>query len=172
MQLNLQLQGAEPVIGTEVLLTMIGLSILPISELRGAIPYAYFRGVPLPEAYIICVTANAFVSPLVYIFLSSVHKLFYRFRWYRTLFEKTVDRARKKIEKKVEKYEYIGVMLFVAIPLPITGAYTGTLGAWVLGLGKKRTVLAACAGVIISGLIVSLVLMFGIEVLSIFIKDV
>ncbi|MCF7945439.1 MAG: small multi-drug export protein [Spirochaetia bacterium] len=155
-----------------VLLKMLFLSVLPISELRGAIPYAYFKGVPLFEAYLICVAANALVAPLVYIFLSSAHHLFYKMGWYRTLFHKTVERARMKIETKVRKYEYLGVMLFVAIPLPITGAYTGTLGAWVLGLGKKRTILAAFAGVIISGTIVSLVLLFGIEVLSIFIKDV
>ncbi len=153
------------------LLITVGLSLLPISELRGAIPFAYFNGVPLLQAFFISVGANALVSPLVYIFLSTFHKLFSRMKWYRNLFIRTVEHARKKTERKVRKYGYWGVMFFVAVPLPITGAYTGTLGAWILGLDWKRTCIAAAAGVVISGTVVSAIIFFGIEPLFILLKN-
>ncbi len=146
-------------------------ALLPISELRGALPYAYFNGMSIQASYLLSVGINACVAPLVYIFLSSVHKLFYRWEWYSKLFDRFVQRARLRIEEKVKKYEYLGVMLFVAIPLPITGAYTGTLGAWVLGLEWKRTCLAVLGGVIISGLIVSTIILMGVGTHSIFIKS-
>ena len=90
--------------------------------------------------------------------------------WYRKLFERIIERSRKKIHNRVERFGYLGLMLFVAIPLPITGAYTGTLGAWVLGLEPKKTFLAVLGGVIISGIIVTLISYLGIEAFSLFIK--
>lgn len=146
------------------------LSILPISELRGGIPYLVAQGYSLYLAYPLCVGLNFLVAPITYIFLNTLHKLFSRFDWYMRLFEKLVMRARHKIEQQVNKYGYWGILLFVAIPLPVTGAYTGTLGAWILGLSKRKTILAVAGGVIIAGIIVSLVMYFGIETLNIFIK--
>jgi uncharacterized membrane protein len=63
-------------------------------------------------------------------------------------------------------------MLFVAVPLPITGAWTGTLGAWILGLGRRKTITAVAGGVIISGIIVSVIVGFGVEALGFLIKHV
>jgi uncharacterized membrane protein len=146
------------------------LSLLPISELRGAIPYALTRGMSIPVAYVYCVALNALVGPLLYLFLFSVHKLLSLMEWYRNVFGKLIERARNKIHGRVEKFGYFGVMFFVAIPLPITGAYTGTLGAWVLGLEPKKTFLAVLGGVIISGIIVTLISYLGIEAFSFFIK--
>ncbi len=146
------------------------LSILPISELRGAIPFALTQGMSIPIAYFYCVLLNALVGPLVYLFLFSVHKLLSLWAWYKRTFDKLIERARLKIHAKVERFGYWGVMLFVAIPLPITGAYTGTLGAWVLGLDSKRTFLAVLAGVTISGIIVTTISYLGIEAFSFFIK--
>jgi len=116
------------------------------------------------------VGANALVAPLVYLFLSSLHKLLERWEPYRRLFDRIVERSRRKVHAKVEKYGYAGLILFVAIPLPITGAYTGTLGAWVLGMDRRKTVLAVFVGVIIAGIIVSTVFTLGIRALYFFIK--
>jgi uncharacterized membrane protein len=146
------------------------LSLLPISELRGAIPFAITQGMSIPVAYMYCVALNALVGPLLYLFLFSVHKLLSLWGWYKRTFDRLIQRARDKIHAKVEKFGYWGVMLFVAVPLPITGAYTGTLGAWVLGLDAKRTFLAVLAGVIISGAVVTLISYLGIEAFSFFIK--
>jgi len=147
------------------------LSLLPISELRGAIPYAIANGLSPVFTWFYCVILNAAVGPLVYIFLSTFHKFLIRFTWYQNLFERFVEKTRHKVENKVKNYGYLGITLFVAIPLPITGAYTGTLGSWILGLEPKKTFLSVLIGVIISGTIVLTITYFGIEALSIFTKD-
>jgi uncharacterized membrane protein len=158
------------------------LSILPISELRGGIPFAMANGISWYIAWPFAAAVNALAAPLCWIFLSTVHRLFYGqgihaesepaggFSWYRSLFDRFVDRARQKLHGGVEKWGVLGIALFVAIPLPITGAWTGTLGAWVLGLPKRKTLAAVVLGVIIAGGIVTLVMLLGIEAFRIFIK--
>lgn len=153
------------------IITTILLAMLPISELRGAIPFAYLQGMSIWLAAPLAIFCNALVVPVVYIFLSSLHKVFYKhWNWYQRLFDKTVVRARAKLQEKVNKYGYWGIMLFVAIPLPVTGAWTGTLGAWVLGLDKSKTMLAVCGGVLISGAIVTTIVMLGVGMNSLFVK--
>jgi uncharacterized membrane protein len=146
--------------------------LLPIFELRGAIPYGMAQDLPLLFLVPFCIILNALVGPLVYLFLSTAHKMFAHLSWYSKLFDSAVIRARSKVQAKVDKYGYLGLALFVAIPLPITGAYTGTLGAWVLGMDPKKTFLAVALGVIISGTVVTIVAFLGIEALSLFIKQV
>ena len=154
------------------MLGTVGLSLLPISELRGAIPFAVARGMPVLEAYFIAVVCNALVAPLAFIFLETFHRLFYRWSFYAGIFDRFVERSRHKVHAQVERYGYLGIMLFVAVPLPITGAWTGTLGAWILGLGRRKTMLAVAGGVMISGIIVSVIVGFGVEALGFLIKHV
>jgi uncharacterized membrane protein len=117
-----------------------------------------------------------------WIFLATVHKLFYGagpdgtgpekgWRWYKRFFDRFVERARNKLAGGVAKWGWLGIAVFVAIPLPITGAWTGTLGAWVLGVSKRRTMLAVVLGVIVAGAIVSAVVTLGIGALRLFIKE-
>jgi uncharacterized membrane protein len=158
------------------------LSILPISELRGGIPFALASGVPWYIAWPFAAAANALAAPLCWLFLSTVHRLFYGkpavtgaaaargFAWYRNLFDRLVERAREKLRAGVEKWGALGVAIFVAIPLPMTGAWTGTLGAWVLGLPKGKTLPAVILGVAGAGAIVTAVMLLGIGALRIFIK--
>lgn len=154
------------------MLGTVGLALLPISELRGAIPFAVARGMPILEAFFIAVACNALVAPLAFIFLETFHKLFYRWKFYAGLFDRFVERSRHKVHAQVERYGYLGIMIFVAVPLPITGAWTGTLGAWILGLGRRKTIIAVAGGVIISGIIVSVIVGFGVEALGFLIKHV
>jgi uncharacterized membrane protein len=190
------------------------LSFMPISELRGAIPFALANGVPWYAAWLFAVAMNALVAPICWIFLSTVHKLFYGrvpdggvannggvgdgapepgaasglsarpgalrretvyqggFRWYRKFFDHFVERARKKLHGGVERWGWIALAAFVAVPLPVTGAWTGTLGAWVLGLPKRRTLPAVILGVAAAGIIVTAVALLGIQAFSVFIKKV
>ncbi len=146
-------------------------SILPISELRGAIPYAVSQGFSIPTAALIAVLANATVPLIVFLFLESLHRLFYKIPVYKRFFDRFVEKSRSKVHAKVEKYGYWGLMIFVAIPLPITGAWTGALGAWVLGLSYKKSFFAIAGGVILAGLIVSiLVALWGAGTRTIFFK--
>lgn len=152
------------------LLEIIGLSMLPISELRGGIPLALVYGYNPINAFLICTLANIVIIPLAFIFLETINKLFLHIQWYNRFFHKTLERAQHKIHQSVEKYGYLGLMIFVAIPLPFTGAYTGVLGAWALGMNKKKSFAAISLGVILAGLIVTLVAYYGFHVLDIFIK--
>src|SRR5574344_385296 len=154
---------------SDYLYTVI-LSIIPISELRGVLPYAFFNSIPLWQAYLIATVSNMLVIPIVWIFLSSIHKLLYRLDWYRKLFDRTIERVRKKITGKIDKFGYLGLVIFVGIPLPVTGAWTGTLGAWLLGLDKKKTFLFISLGVWLSGVIVVTLLKLGVGLNSILIK--
>jgi len=152
------------------------LSFMPISELRGAIPFAIANGIPWYWAYPFAVILNALIAPVCWIFLATVHKFLYGaspekgIRLYKNFFNRFVEKARKKLSAGVEKWGWLGITVFVAIPLPITGAWTGTLGAWIMGVSKKRTVIAVTLGVIIAGIIVTAVVIIGIEALNLFIK--
>jgi len=149
----------------------IFLSFLPISELRGAIPFAIANGVPWYTAFAVAVLCNALVAPACWIFLSTLHKLFLKMPWYRNLFERFVERARRKLHDRVERWGWLGIALFVAIPLPVTGAWTGTLGAWVLGISKRKTMMAVIIGVVCSGIIVTSVVLLGAQAFNLFLKE-
>jgi uncharacterized membrane protein len=155
-----------------VLLWTAFLAFLPISELRGAIPFAVAHGLPWYQAYPYAAILNALVAPACWVFLSTLHKLFLKMPWYRNFFDRFVERARKKLRPAVERWGWLGIALFVAVPLPITGAWTGTLGAWVLGLSKRRTMAAVFLGVLTAGAVVSLVTVLGIRALDVFVKQV
>jgi uncharacterized membrane protein len=148
------------------------LSFIPISELRGGIPFAIANGMPWYWAWCLGVFTNALVAPFCWIFLSTFHKLFLNMKWYESFFNKFIERARNKLHGGIEKWGWFGVAIFVAIPFPLTGAWTGTLGAWVLGLSKKKTLLAVIIGVMISGSIVTSVMVFGAKAFDMFIKHV
>ena len=92
--------------------------------------------------------------------------------WYRRLFERFIERAQNKLHEKVERWGWLGIAVFVAIPLPITGAWTGTLGAWVLGISRRKTIVAVILGVVTAGIIVTTVVLLGIQALNLFIKKV
>ena len=147
-------------------------SILPIAELRGGIPYAIFNDIHPLTAYIVCVVANILVFPIVYFFLEVIHPIFLKISFYKNLFDKIVIRTRKKLELKIERYGFWAIMIFVMIPLPVTGVYTGTLASWLFDIPKKRSFLSIVLGVIISGLIMTGISLFSSEVIKdLFIKN-
>jgi len=152
------------------LLTTVFLSFLPISELRGAIPYAVARGVPLSAAFVLAVGCNVLVAPFAFLFLGTLHGLLHRWGFYARLFDRIVEKARGKVGRTVEKYGYWGLLVFVAIPLPVTGAWTGALGAWVLGLHQRKASLYIALGVLAAGIVVSAVVGLGVGALSFLIK--
>ncbi|MBT6808064.1 MAG: small multi-drug export protein [Flavobacteriales bacterium] len=147
-------------------------SILPIAELRGGIPYAIFNDIHPLTAYIVCVVANILVFPIVYFFLEVIHPIFLKISFYNNLFDKIVIRTRKKLGLKIKKYGFWAIMIFVMIPLPVTGVYTGTLASWLFDIPKKRSFLSIVLGVIISGLIMTGISLFSSEVIKdLFIKN-
>jgi len=147
-------------------------SFLPISELRGGIPIALHNGLSVWSAYLICVCVNLLVIPWTYFFLDHLHDIFMKISVYRRIFTHYIEKKRTALEKHIgTKWEFIALMLFVGIPLPITGAYTGTLLAWFFKLPRKKSYTAVGLGVMIAGLIVTLVIQLGLKAFSIFVKS-
>ena len=130
--------------------------MLPIIELRGAIPFATAIGVPPLTAYLISIIGN--MVPIPFIFLFAGKFLF----WGRnkpyiggicTFFLDKGYKAGKKMENKAGFALYLALMLFVGIPLPGTGAWTGSLAACLLGINIKKGTIAVLAGVLLAGVI-------------------
>ena len=147
------------------------LSLLPVSELRGAIPFAVYKGISIYQAFIIAIIANLFVIPFVFFFLDHLHKYFMQNNYYRVVFNKYIEKKRCVLERYIgSKWEFFALVSFVGIPLPITGAYTGTLLAWFFEIPRRKAYIALSLGILISGIIVSLAVFFGIRTLDIFLK--
>lgn len=142
------------------LIVSILLSMSPVSELRGGIPYALSQGFSVSNAYILCVTANIVAAAIIMVFLTYLHSFFMNYKFYQKIFNFFLKRAQqrsKKLESQMGAWGYVALCIFVAIPLPMTGAWTGTLIAWILGLNKLKSIAAIAIGVAIAGVIVTLV---------------
>jgi uncharacterized membrane protein len=137
----------------EIALTLLA-TVSPISELRGGIPLGISLGLDALFTFFIAIIANALIFfPIFFALRLFYDKLLYRI----PLFDKYLNHLRKRGEPVVEKYGFWGLTLFVAIPLPITGAYTGTILAWLLGMDWKKAFPAVGLGVIVAGVIVLLI---------------
>ena len=131
------------------------ISMLPIIELRGAIPVACAMKLPFWVSYVVCILGNLIPVPFILILVEKVIHFMQSSKV--KLFKKVADFLVSKAEKnkdKVTKYATLGLMLFVAIPLPGTGAWTGALVAAVLDMKFKYAMLSIVLGVLIAGLIV------------------
>ena len=143
------------------ILVLIIISMLPILELRGGLIASALLDVNPVLGFIVCVIANIIPIPFILWFITPL------FRKLKTLnkIDKFVDKLERKALKKkeqIEKYEFLGILLFVGIPLPGTGAWTGSLIAALLDMNKKKSFVAAICGVIIAGLIMG-VLSYSIK---------
>ena len=134
------------------------ISMVPVIELRGAIPVGVGMGLPLVPTYIVSIIGNMLPVPFIYLFGRKVLEWGkdkrYIGKWFTWMYEKGI-RAGEKINGK--RGIFIGLMLFVAIPLPGTGAWTGTLAASILNMKFRDSVLAAMGGVLIAGVIMMLI---------------
>ena len=136
------------------------ISMFPIIELRGAIPFGVMWDLNKALIYIICIIGNMLPVPFIYLFARKVlvwgSDKKYIGKFFSFCLEKG-EKGGKKLEEKAKKGGlFIALMLFVAIPLPGTGAWTGTLAASMLNMGFKRSALAVMLGVLIAGILVGL----------------
>lgn len=141
-------------------------SMLPIIECRGAVPLGWGLGMPWWQTALFSIAGNLLPVPFILLFIRGMLK------WMRGCRVKFFNRVAawldRKIEKHkgtIEKYSYWGVMIFVAIPFPGTGAWTGTLIASVLGLDSKKSFLAAVGGVLIATAIMTVVSYGGLGII-------
>ncbi len=139
-------------------LTMFGLAMVPVSELRGAIPLGLAYGIPWYECYILCCIANFIPVPFILLLIKKVIKWMAESKV--EFFKKVSLWIQNKADKnkdKVNRYGVFGLILFVAIPLPMTGAWTGALVAAVTNMKFGRAVICCITGILIAGTIVTLI---------------
>lgn len=144
--------------GKEILVFII--SLMPILELRGGLIAASLLGMSGVSSFIICFLGNIIPIPFILWFITPLFdklKKTKRFSGFVTKFE---NKAMSK-KDQIEKLKYWGLLLFVGIPLPGTGAWTGCLIAALLGMDKKKSMVAATGGVIMAGIIM-MILSFGV----------
>jgi uncharacterized membrane protein len=150
-------------------MVVVAISALPIAELRLAIPFAlglipsqvYPQIIPWQHALPLAIAGNLIPVPLLLLFFGAISRLLSRIGVFKRWFQWLEERARRR-GKVVERYQRIGLALFVAVPLPVTGAWTGSLVATIFGIKFKYAFLAILAGICIAGAIVTSVgLLFG-----------
>jgi len=155
------------------ILELIWITLLPFLELRASIPYGILvKNMGTLTVFLVCVITNILLAPVLYVFLDKFVHLFFYFKPIEKMYNRYVEKTQKKIQKYVDKYGTVGVAIFIGIPLPGSGVYSGAIGSYVLGLGFKKFILAAIAGVLIAGTIVTIVTLIGGNGLAIFIKPV
>lgn len=146
-----------------ILMTFL-VSMVPVIELRGAIPAAVLAGLDIRVALITAIVGNLVPVPFIIIFIRKI------FKWLQAKSQRLGNMVRRMEAKadakkaQVLKYEFWGLMILVAIPLPGTGAWTGALVAAMLDMQLKRAFPAIAAGVVTAGLIVTIAT-YGVSVL-------
>jgi uncharacterized membrane protein len=136
------------------------ISMVPLIELRGAIPYAVGFGLPLVPSYIICILGNMLPVPFIFLFARKVLEWGADKPVIGKFFTFCLEKGHKggvKLQQKAGRGLFAALLLFVGIPLPGTGAWTGTLAASLLDMDFKSSVLAVLCGVVLAGVIMGLV---------------
>lgn len=144
----------------DFVMTML-VSMVPIVELRGGIPYGVASGLPVWLAYIAAVIGNLLPVPFILVY---IRRIFQWIRQHMPRLNRVIDKLEKKAHLKgatMKKYQYLGLAIFVAIPLPGTGAWTGALAAAFLDMRLKKALPAAALGVVVAGFLIS-VITYGI----------
>ena len=136
-------------------------SMIPVAELRLGIPFGVARGLPVWAAYLAAVVGNVLPVPFIVVYIRRIF-LWMRRRlpWLNSLVDKLERKAHLK-GQTVTKYKYLGLALFVAIPLPGTGAWTGSLAAAFLDMPLRKALPSIFAGIVIAGFAIS-ILTFGV----------
>ncbi len=149
-------------------LSVFLISMVPLIELRGAIPIALGMDLPVIPAILVCVLGNMLPVPIIYLFARKFLLWGSKQRYigkFCNFFVVKGERAGRKLTEKTGRWgTFLGLMIFVGIPLPGTGAWTGTLAASFLDIGPKTTALSVCLGVILAGVIMAVVSALGLHI--------
>ena len=135
------------------------ISMMPILELRGALIASALFKIPMVKAIIICVIGNLIPIPFILAFITPIFNWLKKTKWIKPKLERLEEKSMGKSET-IQKYEFIGLMLFVGIPLPGTGAWTGALIASLLNIKIKKAFPAVICGVCIATVIMCIISYF------------
>ncbi|MBT3182061.1 MAG: small multi-drug export protein [Deltaproteobacteria bacterium] len=157
------------------ILILFGITLIPAFELRASIPYGILSGsvhlpfgitvqgmgLSWPIAFIICVISNIILGTILFPLIDHIMRILERIPLIGKLWNKFVLRAQKKVHPYIDRWGTIGVALFIAVPLPGSGSYSGALGAYLLGVSYKRFILANIIGVTLAGIAVTALTVTG-----------
>ena len=136
-------------------LIIIFLTFLPLLELRASIPYGILVAkLPWYEVFILAVIVNIIIGPVIYFCLDKIIHWFFFIKPFHVWYIKKVENAQTRIQSKIDKYGIVGIAIFIGVPLPGTGVYTGALASYALNLGYIRFLYATILGVLIAGIAV------------------
>jgi len=138
----------------DILFTFL-ISFSPFGEARAGIPYGELVGLPILLVFIIGLTANLLVFPVFYKLIEFSNKHFFKNKYYKKSAIYLSERARTKTKTIIKKYGVWGLMVFVMIPLPVTGAYIGTIAAYIFGISYRKSLIAISSGITISSIMVA-----------------
>ena len=138
----------------DILFTFL-ISISPFGEARAGIPYGELNGLPILLVFVIGLAANLLIFPLFYRAIEFSKKYFSKNEFYKKSVIYLSSRARSRTKTMIKKYGVWGLMVFVMIPLPVTGAYTGTIAAYLFRISYKKSLIAISIGVTISSIMVT-----------------
>ena len=145
----------------EEILKVLLIAASPIVELRGAIPMAIITfGFPWYHALLLAIIGNLLPVPFILLFLDAATRLLSKVALFNRILNWLFERTRRR-GRIIERYKRIGLVLFVAIPLPVTGAWTGSLAAVLFGLNLRHAFLSIFIGVVIAGVIVTCLSLLG-----------
>ena len=145
-------------------LRLFFISMVPLIELRGAIPYSQWLELPIIPSYVVCIIGNMLPVPFIYLFAQRVLEWGKDKPLIGPLFTFCLEKGKKggrKLTAKAGRGLFLALMLFVGVPLPGTGAWTGTLAASILDMDFKPTVAAVMLGVLLAGVIMMSASMLG-----------
>ncbi|MFC1801370.1 COG2426 family protein [Nanoarchaeota archaeon] len=144
------------------ILWLIILTLMPFLELRASIPYGIFQAeLPWIWVFVICVVVNILLAPIVFFFYKYLIHIFLKVKVIDRCYKKVVLRTQKKINPFIERWGILGLALFIGVPLPGSGVYTGALGAYLLGFKFRHFMIASILGVLIAGTVVTIVSLTG-----------
>ena len=141
----------------DILFTFL-ISFSPFGEARAGIPYGELVGLPILLVFVIGLTANLLVFPVFYKAIELANKHLWKNPLYKRTAVYLASRARTKTRIIIKKYGVWGLMVFVMIPLPVTGAYIGTIAAYIFGISYRRSLIAISSGITISSIMVALLM--------------
>ena len=131
------------------------MTLLPLFELRWSIPFGIYMGANWMSVSAVAILANIALGPLVLLGLYRFLDVALKVDFMRNFYEKAVLKTQDKAKAYVEKYGFIGLALFVGVPLPGSGSYTGALAAFLLGVDFKKFALANLVGVLFAGALIT-----------------
>lgn len=150
-------------------------TLIPALELRASIPYGILAfQIPWWHVFIVAIVTNAILGPVVYLLIDKVVHLFLHIGWVKRLYTVYVLRTQKRIHGYVERWGEPGIALFIGVPLPGSGSYTGAMAAYLLGLSHRKFMVANLIGVLIAGIVVTAIVLSGdaVGIFSLFTKTI